>query len=97
MRSDAGRAIVNAVVKATDASHGEVDPKAWLNDYIYRLSLTYVDQIGALPGFTDSESDTRLERPPPYRRYLCPSNRRLMRNWLRPEHCAGMRNGTHNT
>jgi hypothetical protein len=55
-------AIEKAVMRATDPTHGEADRKARLDEYIYRLSLIYTHQTGALPGFTNSESETRFER-----------------------------------
>src|SRR5580698_4543428 len=64
LRDEAGawRAIEAAAARATGAGKGETDRKARLDDYIYRLSLTYAYQTGAMPGFTNSESETRFER-----------------------------------
>lgn len=64
LRDEAGawRAIEAAAARAMGASKGETDRKARLDDYIYRLSLTYAYQTGAMPGFTNSESETRFER-----------------------------------
>ena len=58
----AWNAIEKAVMRATDSSRGETDRKARLDEYIYQLSLIYAHQTGALPGFTNSESETRFER-----------------------------------
>src|SRR5665213_1445695 len=55
-------AIEKAVMRATDSSRGETDRKTRLDEYIYQLSLIYAHQTGALPGFTNSESETRFER-----------------------------------
>lgn len=38
------------------------DRKARLDRYIYDLGLIYAHQTGAMPGFTNSESETRFER-----------------------------------
>jgi hypothetical protein len=41
---------------------GGPDRKARLDRYIYDLGLIYAHQTGAMPGFTNSESETRFER-----------------------------------
>lgn len=38
------------------------DRKARIERYVYELCLIYADQTGAMPGFTNSESETRFER-----------------------------------
>ncbi|MGZ5925904.1 MAG: hypothetical protein ACXWLJ_04435 [Rhizomicrobium sp.] len=58
----AWRAIEMAVARASDPDHPPANRKARLEEYIYQLSLIYVHQTGAMPGFTNSESETRFER-----------------------------------
>lgn len=58
----AWRAIEKAVVLVIDSNRGGADRKARLDEYVYQLSLIYAYQTGAMPGFTNSESETRFER-----------------------------------
>src|SRR5579863_3651140 len=58
----AWRAIEKAVARAIDPGHGDADRRARLDEYIYQLCLIYAYQTGAMPGFTNSESETRFER-----------------------------------
>jgi hypothetical protein len=55
-------AIEKAVTRATDSDRGKTDRKVRLDEYIYQLSLIYAHQTGTMPGFTNSESETRFER-----------------------------------
>jgi hypothetical protein len=55
-------AIEKAVTRAIDPNRGDADRKARLDEYIYQLGLIYAHQTGAMPGFTNSESETRFER-----------------------------------
>ena len=58
----AWRAIEKAVARATEPNSRESDRKTRLDEYIYQLSLIYAHQTGTMPGFTNSESETRFER-----------------------------------
>ncbi len=52
--------IVKAAERLADPDGPE--RKARLDRYIYDLGLIYAHQTGAMPGFTNSESETRFER-----------------------------------
>ena len=58
----AWRAIEKAVALAIGPGRDGTERKARLDGYIYQLSLIYAYQTGAMPGFTNSESETRFER-----------------------------------
>ncbi len=58
--SAAWRAIECAVLAVADGQDG--DRKARIEQYVYELCLIYAHQTGAMPGFTNSESETRFER-----------------------------------
>jgi len=58
----AWRAIEKVVARVIDHGRDGTDRKARLDEYIYQLSLIYAHQTGAMPGFTNSESETRFER-----------------------------------
>jgi hypothetical protein len=58
----AWRAIEKAVALAIVPNRDGADRKARLDEYIYQLSLIYAHQTGAMPGFTNSESETHFER-----------------------------------
>jgi hypothetical protein len=56
----AWRDIERAVSEISGGAGG--DRKARIERYVYELCLIYADQTGAMPGFTNSESETRFER-----------------------------------
>ena len=58
----AWRDIARAVSGLSDGADPEADRKARIERYVYELCLIYADQTGAMPGFTNSESETRFER-----------------------------------
>jgi hypothetical protein len=58
----AWRAIERAVSAVTDGTEQDADRKARIERYVYELCLIYAHQTGAMPGFTNSESETRFER-----------------------------------
>ncbi len=58
----AWHAIVCAVSVVTDGAGQDGDRKARIERYVYELCLIYAHQTGAMPGFTNSESETRFER-----------------------------------
>jgi hypothetical protein len=55
-------AIEKAVARVIAPNSGDADRKARLDEYIYQLGLIYAHHTGAMPGFTNSESETRFER-----------------------------------
>ena len=59
---DAWRAIERAVSAVGDGAGQDGDRKARIEHYVYELCLIYAHQTGAMPGFTNSESETRFER-----------------------------------
>ena len=54
--------IQQAVARVSFADEGQSARKARVDRYVYELSLIYTHQTGAMPGFTNSESETRFER-----------------------------------
>ncbi len=56
------RDIERAVSGISDGAGPDGDRKARIERYVYELCLIYADQTGAMPGFTNSESETRFER-----------------------------------
>jgi len=58
----AWRDIARAVSGVCDGAGPDVDRKTRIERYVYELCLIYADQTGAMPGFTNSESETRFER-----------------------------------
>jgi hypothetical protein len=57
----AWRDIERAVSAITDDAPS-ADRKSRIEHYVYELCLIYAHQTGAMPGFTNSESETRFER-----------------------------------
>jgi hypothetical protein len=53
---------IERIVPLVADSAGGVDRKTRVDHYIYELCLIYAYQTGAMPGFTNSESETRFER-----------------------------------
>jgi len=60
--ASAWRAIVAAVAAAGSPGHKKREHKSWADRLIYDLGLIYAHQTGALPGYTNSETETRFER-----------------------------------
>ena len=58
----AWRAIVTAVGAAGRPGSMKREHKSWADGLIYDLGLNYAHQTGMLPGFTNSENETRFER-----------------------------------
>jgi len=58
----AWRAIERAASAVADGAGQDGDRKARIEQYVYELCLIYAHQTGAMPGFTNSESETRFER-----------------------------------
>lgn len=58
----AWRDIERAVSGVSESAAPNTDRKARIERYVYELCLIYADQTGAMPGFTNSESETRFER-----------------------------------
>jgi hypothetical protein len=59
---EAWRGIVAAVDAAGDPGGRKREHKRWADRLIYDLGLLYAHQTGTLPGFTNSENETRFER-----------------------------------
>ena len=59
---DAWRAIMAAVAAAGNPGQMKREHKRWADRLIYDLGLLYAHQTGMLPGFTNSENETRFER-----------------------------------
>lgn len=59
---DAWRAILAAVEAAGPPGNLKREHKRWADALIYALGLIYAHQTGNLPGFTNSETETRFER-----------------------------------
>lgn len=77
--SAAWRAIERAVLAVADGQDG--DRKARIEQYVYELCLIYAHQTGAMPGFTNSESETRFER---FAHSIpVPADLKLTRNYLK--------------
>ena len=75
----AWRAIARAVLAVADGQDG--DRKARIEQYVYELCLIYAHQTGAMPGFTNSESETRFER---FANSIpVPAELKLTRNYLK--------------
>ena len=75
----AWRAIERAVLAVADGQDG--DRKARIEQYVYELCLIYAHQTGAMPGFTNSESETRFER---FAHSIpVPAELKLTRNYLK--------------
>ena len=75
----AWRAIARAVLAVADGQDG--DRKARIEQYVYELCLIYAHQTGAMPGFTNSESETRFER---FAHSIpVPAELKLTRNYLK--------------
>jgi len=60
--ADAWPAIVAAVKEAGNPGIRKREHKRWADALIYDLGLIYARQTGSLPGFTNSENETRFER-----------------------------------
>ncbi|MBS0279596.1 MAG: hypothetical protein JSR25_00420 [Proteobacteria bacterium] len=58
----AWRDIERAVSGISDGAGPDGDRKVRIERYVYELCLIYAHQTGAMPGFTNSESETRFER-----------------------------------
>ncbi|MBN9544596.1 MAG: hypothetical protein J0I19_03925 [Alphaproteobacteria bacterium] len=77
--SAAWRTIERAVLAVADGQDG--DRKARIEQYVYELCLIYAHQTGAMPGFTNSESETRFER---FAHSIpVPADLKLTRNYLK--------------
>jgi hypothetical protein len=75
----AWRAIARAVLAVADGQDG--NRKARIEQYVYELCLIYAHQTGAMPGFTNSESETRFER---FAHSIpVPAELKLTRNYLK--------------
>ena len=59
---NAWRAIAAAIEKAGRPGRMKREHKRWADVLIYDLGLIYAHQTGTLPGFTNSETETRFER-----------------------------------
>ena len=76
----AWRDIERAVSIVADDAHS-ADRKTRIERYIYELCLIYAHQTGAMPGFTNSESETRFER---FANSIpVPADLKLTRNFLK--------------
>jgi hypothetical protein len=77
----AWRAIERAVSGILDGAGRGDDRKARIERYVYELCLIYAHQTGAMPGFTNSESETRFER---FANSIpVPAELKLTRNYLK--------------
>jgi len=77
----AWQAIEHAVSGILNRAGQETDRKARIERYVYELCLIYADQTGAMPGFTNSESETRFER---FAHSIpVPAELKLTRNYLK--------------
>jgi hypothetical protein len=77
----AWRAIERAVSGILDGAGRGADRKARIERYVYELCLIYAHQTGAMPGFTNSESETRFER---FANSIpVPAELKLTRNYLK--------------
>lgn len=75
----AWRAIERAASAVAEGQDG--DRKVRIEQYVYELCLIYAHQTGAMPGFTNSESETRFER---FANAIpVPADLRLTRNYLK--------------
>jgi hypothetical protein len=59
---NAWRAILAAMAAAGEPGSMKREHKRWADALIYDLGLLYAHQTGSLPGFTNSENETRFER-----------------------------------
>ena len=77
----AWQAIERAVSAILDGAGQAEDRKARIERYVYELCLIYAHQTGAMPGFTNSESETRFER---FANAIpVPAELKLTRNYLK--------------
>ena len=58
----AWRGIESILANAAASDLARIDQKMRLERYIYALGLIYTHQTGAMPGFTNGETETRFER-----------------------------------
>src|ERR1700754_4829954 len=58
----AWRAVERIASAVADDAEPGADRKLRIDRYVYGLGLLYAHQTGAMPGFTNSESETRFER-----------------------------------
>ncbi len=58
----AWRSIEKVMAQVSSPNLDGADRKARLEEYVYQLSLIYAHQTRAMPGFTNSESETHFER-----------------------------------
>ena len=58
----AWRAVERIASTVADDTEPSADRKFRIDRYVYGLGLLYAYQTGAMPGFTNSESETRFER-----------------------------------
>ena len=56
------RSIESAVAAIRPHDERKRDQKRWADEMVKSLGLIYADQTGLLPGFTNSENETRFER-----------------------------------
>ena len=76
----AWRAIERAASTVADSTQ-DAGRKARIEHYVYELCLIYAHQTGAMPGFTNSESETRFER---FANSIpVPADLKLTRNYLK--------------
>lgn len=77
----AWRDIERAVSGVCDDAKPDADRKARIERYVYELCLIYAHQTGAMPAFTNSESETRFER---FANSIpVPAELKLTRNYLK--------------
>jgi hypothetical protein len=60
--SEIWRSIEAAVAAIRPHDQRKRDQKRWADEMVKSLGLVYADQTGSLPGFTNSENETRFER-----------------------------------